>query len=238
MTDGTVALYEVKSSTRVKTDSKHNHIKDACFQKICAELSGQCIDRVFLIHLNGEYIRDGEVDPCAMLVFVDITKAVNAVEAEVCREIDMALEFLKSDQGMDGCSCVEKTRANHCDAFEVFNPDIPTPSIYSLPRMSVNKICNFRSKKVIGLDAVSNDFSLSEIQRLVVDSFQDNEPKVNEVGIRNFFLVLVFHFIFLITKPFHLQYHCLMAPDHISIFQCNIRCTYWIKTAILITVSI
>ena len=40
-TDGEVILYEIKSSTRVKTDSSHNHIKDACFQKICAEQIGR-----------------------------------------------------------------------------------------------------------------------------------------------------------------------------------------------------
>lgn len=41
MSDGATTLYEVKSSTSVKTDNKHNHIKDACFQKICAERTGQ-----------------------------------------------------------------------------------------------------------------------------------------------------------------------------------------------------
>ncbi|MCW8965969.1 MAG: DUF2779 domain-containing protein, partial [Candidatus Pacearchaeota archaeon] len=63
LSDGTTALYEVKSSISVKTDNKHNHIKDACFQKICAERAGQKIDRVFLVHLNGGYVRDGKIDP-------------------------------------------------------------------------------------------------------------------------------------------------------------------------------
>jgi hypothetical protein len=44
--DGKTILYEIKSSTSVKTDAAHNHIKDACFQKICAERAGQRIDRV------------------------------------------------------------------------------------------------------------------------------------------------------------------------------------------------
>jgi len=46
ISDGTTALYEVKSSTSVKTDNKHNHIKDACFQKICAERAGKKIARL------------------------------------------------------------------------------------------------------------------------------------------------------------------------------------------------
>ncbi|MCW8959976.1 MAG: DUF2779 domain-containing protein [Ignavibacteriaceae bacterium] len=202
MRDGQVALYEIKSSTSVKTDTKHNHIKDACFQKICAERAGQKIDRVFLVHLNGEYVRDGEIDPGAMLVFADITDAVDEVEAETSAEIDAALSFLASDQDMNGCSCVENTRANHCDAFAVFNPEVPMPSIYSLPRLSTNKIRDLRSMNVIGLDDVPDDFSLSEYQRLVVDSFRDGEPKINEVGIRQFLSDLSFPLYFFDYETF------------------------------------
>jgi hypothetical protein len=31
--DGTFHIYEIKSSTSIKKDKKHNHLKDACFQK-------------------------------------------------------------------------------------------------------------------------------------------------------------------------------------------------------------
>ena len=202
MSDGTTALYEIKSSTSVKTDAKHNHIKDACFQKICAERAGQHIDRVFLVHLNGEYVRNGEIDPGAMLVFADITEAVEEVASETSAEIDAAPAFLASDQDISGCSCVEKTRANHCDAFAIFNPEVPTPSIYSLPRLRANKIGDLRSMNVLGLDDVPNDFSLSENQRIVVDSFQDGEPKVDAQTIRQFLSELIFPLYFFDYETF------------------------------------
>ena len=202
MSDGTTALYEIKSSTSVKTDAKHNHVKDVCFQKICAERAGQQIDRVFLVHLNGDYVRNGAIDPGTMLVFADITEAVKEVTSETSAEIDAALSFLASDQGMSGCSCVEKTRANHCDAFGVFNPEVPTPSIYSLPRLRANKIRDLRSINVIGLDDVPDDFSLSENQRLVVDAFQDGEPKVDEQAVRQFLSELTFPLYFFDYETF------------------------------------
>lgn len=186
MSDGTTVLYEIKSSTSVKTDTKHNHVKDACFQKVCAERAGQQIDRVFLVHLNGEYVRNGEIDTGTMLVFADITKAVETAESETGAEIDAALAFLASGQDLNGCSCVEKTRANHCDSFGVFNPEVPTPSIYSLPRMRANKISDLRSMNVLGLNDVSDDFELSDNQRLVVDSFQEGEPLVDVQAIKDF----------------------------------------------------
>lgn len=202
MSDGTTALYEVKSSTSVKTDNKHNHIKDACFQKICAERAGQKIDRVFLVHLYGDYVRDGKIDPCEMLVFADITDAVNEVLAETSEEIDTALDFLDSDQKLDGCSCVEKTRRNHCDAFSILNPEIPIPSIYNLPRISANKIHELRTLGVIGLNAVPDNISLTKSQRLVVESFQDGEPKVDEVAIKTFLSGLSFPLYFFDYETF------------------------------------
>ena len=202
MGDGTTALYEIKSSTSVKTDAKHNHIKDACFQKICAERAGQRIDRVFLVHLNGEYVRNGDIDPGAMLAFADITEAVEKIESETNAEVDAALAFLASDQDMSGCSCVEKTRANHCDAFGIFNPEVPTPSIYSLPRLRANKIGDLRSMNVLGLDDVPDDFPLSKNQRIVVGSFQEGEPKVSAQTIRQFLSELIFPLYFFDYETF------------------------------------
>jgi hypothetical protein len=112
--DGKTILYEVKSSTNVKTDANHNHIKDVCFQKTCAERSGQKIDQVFLIHLNGSYIRDGEVDPAALLKFADVTEAVGLVQEETEAEINQALHMLAQPEiNWDGCSCVYKSRSHH-----------------------------------------------------------------------------------------------------------------------------
>jgi hypothetical protein len=45
--DGTINLYEVKSSTSVKSSGQHNKIKDAAFQKIAAANS-----RPNLFHQN------------------------------------------------------------------------------------------------------------------------------------------------------------------------------------------
>jgi CRISPR/Cas system-associated exonuclease Cas4 (RecB family) len=91
--DGKTFLYEVKSSTSVKTEVTHSHIKDVCFQKICAERSGQRIDRVFLIHLNGEYVRNGAIEPTKLLTVVDVTRDAEAMASETEVEIDAALDF-------------------------------------------------------------------------------------------------------------------------------------------------
>ena len=127
---GETILYEIKSSTRVKKDEKHNHIKDACFQKICAKQAGQKIDQVFLIHLNGEYVRNGDIDPAELLVFVNITDEIDGIAREKEAKIRKALDLLRQNEiDKNGCTCLYKSRANHCDTFSVFNPNVPTPLV-------------------------------------------------------------------------------------------------------------
>lgn len=190
---GETILYEVKSSTRVKTDSDHNYIKDACFQKICAERAGQKIDRVYLVHLNADYVRKGDVDPPALLVFADVTENVGQIAGDTEAEIKEALNLLREKEiNKDGCSCLYNSRAHHCDTFSVFNPDIPTPSIYSIPRLSAKKRADFVANRIFDPEGVPDDYPLSKIQQIVVLAAKKAEPQINLEEIRSFLLGLSF----------------------------------------------
>ena len=196
--DGGAILYEIKSSTSVKTGGAHNHIKDAGFQKICAERAGQKIDRVVLVHLNGGYVRNGDVDPAGLLSFVDVTPQVDAIAEETEEEIDAALEFLRQAAIERGsCSCLNKSRANHCDTFGYFNPDVPSPSIYSLPNLSAGKRSDLVVKGIFDLQQLPRDLELTPTQELVVRSARMGAPQINADAIRSFLAGLEFPLYFL-----------------------------------------
>lgn len=42
---------------------------------------------------------------------------------------------LKEEVNETVCSCIYKTRSNHCDAFKYFNTTIPAYSIYEIGRI-------------------------------------------------------------------------------------------------------
>ena len=200
---GETILYEIKSSTRVKKDDKHGHIKDACFQKICAAYAGQKIDQVFLVHLNSDYIRNGDIDPAELLVFVDITNEIDIVREETEAEIKEALGLLsQSEIDKNGCTCLYKTRANHCDTFSVFNPNVPTPSIYSIPRISAKKLDELISKQIFALDEIPDDYALSANQQVTVNSAKNGNAQVDLAYIRRFFEGLRFPLYFFDFETF------------------------------------
>ena len=70
--DGSLNLYEVKSSTKVKS----NHISDCCFQMIAAHEFGAKIRDIFVVHLNSEYVRNGDIAPEELFTFVKVTSDV------------------------------------------------------------------------------------------------------------------------------------------------------------------
>ncbi len=194
---GTV-LYEIKSSTSVKTDATHNHIKDACFQVICAEREGQQIDVVSLVHLNGKYERAGDIVPEELLVFEDVTERVREIEADTAIEMEQALALLREiELDRTGCSCLHKSRGNHCDTFALFNPDIPKASIYSLPRLSANKRAELIANGIFDLLAIPDDYALTANQTGVVQAAKSGAPIVSLDGIREFLTGLSFPLYFL-----------------------------------------
>ena len=196
--DNTYTLYEVKSSTAVKRDKKHNHIKDACFQMIALEKAGLTVRDVYIIHMNPEYLLDGEVNPHALLKKSNVTEQARAMEAETRAEVGNALALLRADAiDETGCGCYRKTRSNHCDAFEYFNNEPREHhSVWNLARISEKKLCTLLDCGVTKIAEVPEGIALNTHQTFQVESARIGEPKVADARIREMLSSLVFPLYF------------------------------------------
>ena len=56
---------------------------DLAFQRHCFECAGFNILKTSLMHINTEYIREGELDPKELLTEKDITEAVSEKLADI-----------------------------------------------------------------------------------------------------------------------------------------------------------
>lgn len=195
--DGTIDIYEVKSSTSVQRGSPQNQIKDAAFQKVAAESAGLKVARVFIVHLNSHYVRDGAINKGELLIFSDVTSEVDELIYETRQEIDAALSILKTlDIDESSCTCLELTKSNHCDNFDYFNPNIPTPSIYNLPRISKTKLRNFVADGRFSLDDIAL-YEVTEKQSHVLRSAHLKEPVIDQQIIEQWFSKLTYPVYFL-----------------------------------------
>ena len=195
--DGRYDLYEVKSSSSVKKDKKHNHIKDACFQKIAFEQSGVSIRNVYLMHIDGTYVRGKSVDPHKLLARANITTAVEKVFVETEIEVKNALGFLASEQiGEGGCACYLATRSNHCDAFSYFNGPLPERSVWELGGIREKKLGGFLGSDITLIKDVPADADLNDRQLRQVRSSIEGRPIVNDTCIAEMLRAMEFPLYF------------------------------------------
>ncbi len=68
-------LYEIKSTTKVK----EQHIPDLAFQKYVCEKIGLKINKCFVIYLNKEYVKKGEIKPEELILMEEVTEKVDLI---------------------------------------------------------------------------------------------------------------------------------------------------------------
>ena len=183
--DGSIDIYEIKSSTSVKTDKKHNHLKDIAFQKYIAVQNGYTVNNVIHTHLNKDFVKNGEINTHSLIVFENVNEAVDEVYKRTVEEIKIALEHINMPTISEkSCSCLDTTRSNHCDTFKYFNKDIPKYSIYELNNIRDKKIQILRDDEVYKIADIPEDFKLSEYQQLQQLSILKNKPIVEWTNIK------------------------------------------------------
>lgn len=193
-----ISIFEVKSNTSLKNERGKKHLKDACFQWICAQDAGYDVASVAIVHLNKDYVRCGAIDARQFLECVDVTVQAKAIAAETRQQIEQALSLLaQSDIDRKGCDCKLKSRANHCDSFAYFNQDVPEYSTYCLPRLSHKKRQKLLQTGVIALEDIPDTFDLSPQQKAVQQATKTKLAQIHKGKIAAFHNKLSYPIYFL-----------------------------------------
>ncbi len=189
-------IYEIKASSEIKTDLKHNHIKDVGFQTIVAEDAGVKVGDSYIIYINKEYRRRGEVDIRQLFIVENVTERIREEKEEVREEIARALTLLKQDDiSLAECSCLYKSHGQRCDCFFKFNPQVPEYSVHHI--VQGNKLKLLLDQDILEIHDIPEDFDLTDIQRNKVTLQKTGSPIINRTAIRKTFSQLVFPLYFL-----------------------------------------
>lgn len=194
-------LYEVKSGSEIKTDLKHNHIKDITFQKIVLEKSGIEIGKSFIIHLNKEYIRKGGLNLNELFVFNEVSEEIASIKKETADEIQKALESLKIDDiDLNGCGCIYRSSGQRCDCFKFFNPEIPDYSTANI--FKGKKLESLVNDNIFDIKDIPDDFKATEKQQIKIDLQKTNQPQIDTVSINKTLSELKYPLYFLDYETF------------------------------------
>ena len=199
---GLFDLVEVKSSTRVKPE----HILDAAFQALVVS-DHHPLSRIFILHINSDYAKEGDVDPTRLFTKQDVTEQVLALlpQAGTLREEALALSRLPLEKVFDpatqtplipGC-----TRPASCICPDLCFPPLPDYPIYQLPLLG-KKAADLAGQGIFALSDIPETYRLSETQRRHVKAAR-GEPVLDRPGIRSFLSNLEYplHFLDYETYP-------------------------------------
>lgn len=154
-------MIEVKSSTD-KMKKKKEHLLDAAFQRVVAQRSGLTIVNVYLLELNKEFYKNGDINPNDLFNETEVTTECIDLEARIITEIDDALGLLNGIEPTS-CSCRYKGRSRHCRAFDYLYPDTPQYSIYDLRAIgnSKKKLGVLVDQGVLRIEDIPHHFDLN-----------------------------------------------------------------------------
>jgi len=218
-TVGRYSIHEIKSSTRIEDE----HLYDLAFQVVLLRKSGRRVKGAYLIHLNPDYTRQGELDPNRLFVSVDLTSRVDQVADSVAAEMEQARTYLLAEMEPQGpCSCLYKGRSRHCSTFKYSNPEVPDYGIHDIARIGNNpeKLRELVHAGALTLDQVPSDIKLSEAQKTQVRVYRNGETVLDKKSIAREFGELNFplHFIDYETyAPALPRFDRFSAYDHIPL---------------------
>ncbi len=191
-------IYEVKASTEIKSDLKHNHLKDVTFQTIVVEtvLGSELVGESYIIYINKDYRRGEALDLEQLFVFENVTSAVESIRDEVTQETQEALNQLAEEEIIyQTCPCFYRTNGQRCDAFFFFNPDVPAYSVHHI--VSGKKLEALLDMGALSIESIPEDFPLTPIQRKKVDLVKNGQPVINKQAIKKELSKLTFPLYFL-----------------------------------------
>jgi hypothetical protein len=171
---GAVNIYEIKSSASVKDD----HYDDVAFQKMVAESSGSTVDRCFVITLNGDYIRQGDIDPEQLFTVTDVTEQIDERLDVTNRQANEAAAYLDSVPVPSLVDyCMDKKL--DCRFIRLNFPGLPDYTVFDILFLKHDKRRELLAQSIIDITDVPDNFPLSPKQRLQIEVARSGEPRID-----------------------------------------------------------
>ena len=116
--------YEVKASTGVKD----YHVMDAAFQYYVITRSGLPLADIFLVHINNQYIRRGEIDVQQLFTKVIMTETILPLQEDIPRQLKSLQEMVDAGIVPDIEMGFQCTHPYDCDFLEFCRQELPVES--------------------------------------------------------------------------------------------------------------
>jgi hypothetical protein len=188
-------LYEVKSSTSMKDV----YTPDAAVQYYVVKGSGLPISRVLLVHINNQYVREGDIEVDKLFTINDVTCEVQQMQNTIEGELDTQKTMLRGDiPRIDiGPYC---HNPYDCDFMGHCWKHIPDGSVFSIKGSKAFPFTLY-NRGIIHLKDVPVHM-LSANQRLQIEATLEKKIVISKESIKDFLDTLWYPLYFLDFETF------------------------------------
>ena len=174
-------IIEVKSGTSVKDMNIH----DVSFQKYVYEKAGLKIRKCILMHINNQYVKDGEIEPKELFVQTDITDKVSKFYPEIKDNIKKMFEVIK---GKEPEFCVDDLLTIEYDNIcqEEFMNNLPEDNIFQMYRILKKKCVELYKDDYIKMIDIPENVKLNDKQNIQKRLAFDGGEHIDKPAIKNF----------------------------------------------------
>lgn len=189
-------LYEIKSSSHVKEEHKY----DLAFQVVVLGKCGYKIRSVNVIHVNNDYVKNGEINIKELTTTTDITIGVYDILEETKNNIQECLQIVSGDTCPDlspGFAQFDYTSFKEwLHIYKYLHKDLDKYSIYHLCSPNHNIIAELERQNISLIKDIPDDIKLNPKQRQQVVATREDKQFINKKEINNFLEKITFPLYF------------------------------------------
>jgi len=172
-------MIEVKCSTEVAD----YYLDDISFQRHVFEEAGYRIRKSILLHINNNYLREGELDLKQLFTTVDLTVEAENKKSEVIKNVKVINDLLSGREPRTkiGKHC---EKDYECDYVHYCWKDVPEYSVLNIGRFSQK--WDFYDKGIVKVEDLPSYDVLNPKQIIEVESYINNKPHIEKDNVREF----------------------------------------------------
>ena len=191
--DGSVEIYEVKSSTwneKKKTlKDIQNYIDDASIQYYVLDGLGFEISKCSITLLDSTYKYQDKLEVDKLFTHVDVTNEVKELQADILAYLRTFRGFLEDKENEPDIDIGTQCKKPYlCDAYEYcwkVQREIPEYSVFDIFNMGKKPVSLYK-EGLLEIADIPDDAITTENQRLTVDAWLNKAKFIDKEAIKNF----------------------------------------------------
>lgn len=191
---GGYAIYEIKSSTGLN----YIYLVDIAYQKYVLEKAGVNVTGTYLVHINSNYVKNGEIDIKELFAIQDVSSFLDEEYNKIDSNLKEAEKILNLDIEPNIDISDKCTSPYSCAYWKYCTKHLPTPNVFDIYRLGAEKKFSYYKDGIISFLDLEKHGHLNFKQSRQVDyNLHDKGTYVDKIGINKFLSTLSFPLYFL-----------------------------------------